>query len=70
VTAVFAGTRPHVDYPVAIGHDKHVVFDDDHRVALFDESVELRHQSLDVRWMQASRGLVEDVERRAALGTL
>jgi len=65
-----AGSWADVDDPVACGDDLHLVLDDDHGVARLDQAVELGHELVDVRGVQAGGGLVEDVERVAALGTL
>ena len=68
--ALVPRARADVDHPVASGDHAHVVLDDDDRVARIDEPVQLRHEPLDVRRMQAGRRLVEDVERVAALRAL
>jgi hypothetical protein len=46
------------------------VLDDDHRVARVHQPVELRHEPLHVRRVQPGGGLVEHVERVAALRAL
>jgi predicted RNA-binding protein with RPS1 domain len=65
-----AGARTDVDDPVARGDHAHVVLDHDHGVARVHESVQLRLQALDVRWVQPGRGLVQHVQRVAALRAL
>jgi predicted RNA-binding protein with RPS1 domain len=65
-----AGARTDIDDPVARGDHAHVVLHHDHGVACVHESVELRLQALDVRWVQAGRGLVQHVQRVAALHAL
>ena len=52
----------HVDDPVGVGDDVEVVLDDDHGVALVDQSLEHRQQLADVFEMQTGGRLVEDVD--------
>ena len=63
-----AGAQVHD--PVAEPDDVEVVLHEHDRVAALDEVVEHAEQALDVGPVQADRGLVEQVERRAgaALG--
>jgi hypothetical protein len=48
--------RPHVDHPIRIGDDAHFVLDHDDGVAGLDQAVQLHHQAIDVRRMQAVVG--------------
>jgi len=59
--------RADFDLPVGGGDDALVVLDDDHGVAGVDETLQLRHQLVDVGGMKARGRLVEDVERTAPL---
>ncbi len=68
--ALVAGAGADVDHPVARRDHAHVVLDHDHGVAGVDQAVELRHQLLDVGRVQAGGGLVEHVQRVAALRAL
>ena len=60
--ATRAALRPQVDQPVGFGDDIEVVLDDDDRVAGIDEPMQHAQQLLDVRHVQADRGLVEHVQ--------
>ncbi len=65
-----AGTRAHVDDPVAGGDDVEIMLDDNHRIAGVDQSVELHDQPLDVGRVQAGSRFVEHIKRIAALHPL
>ena len=56
-----AGLGPELDHPVGARDDVGVVLDDDQRVPAGHESLEHAQQPLDVRQVQARRGLVEHV---------
>src|SRR5581483_10593886 len=67
-----ASLGPEVDDPVGGLDDIEVVLDDEHGVALVDETAQDGQKFADVLEMQACRGLVEDVDRvgRGLLGQL
>src|SRR5665811_1439374 len=43
--------RSHVDDPVALRDQRHIVLDNEHRIAAIHQAVELLHQFLDIRRM-------------------
>ena len=55
---------------VGLGDDAHVEFDHDDGVVGVDEPLRVSEQSVAVGRVEPSSGLVEDVERVAALSTL
>jgi len=69
-SAFVTGTRSQVDDPVRRRHHLHVVLDGNDGVARRHQALELRHQLVYIRGMQSGRGLVEDIQRIAATGTL
>ena len=70
MAAFFARAGTDIDHIVAGRNHAHVVLDDDHGVARFDQTVELRDQLFDVGGMQAGGWLVENIQRVAALDPL
>lgn len=54
--------RSDIDEVVGIGDDVEVMLDDQHAAPFLDEAIEYREEFLGIREMQASGGLVEDVE--------
>ena len=69
-TACFTCPRPHIDDIVAGYHDIEVVLHYDHRITQFHQSIELSHQSLNIRRMQSGRRFVEHVQCVSALVAL
>jgi hypothetical protein len=60
--AVCAGFRADVDDGVGFGHDIEIVFDDDDRVAVVDETVEDLEETGDVGGVEADGGFLDEVE--------
>ena len=58
---VAAGTRPHVDQVVRLPHDRFVVLDHQHAVALILQVAQRIDQPLVVARMQADRGFVQHI---------
>src|SRR5205085_3316089 len=67
VSASVAALGTEVDYLVGRLQHVQVVLDHDHRVAVVDEPVQHRQQSLDVGVMESGGRLVQDVERLAGV---
>ena len=70
MAAFFARAGTDIDHIVAGRNHAHVVFDDNHGVARFDQTVQLRDKLFDVGRMQAGGWLVENIQRVAALDPL
>jgi len=51
-------------------NDVQVMLDDNHRIAQFDQPIELSHQSLNVRWMQPGGRFIQNIQRASALVAL
>ncbi len=60
----------HVDHPVAVAGDLHVVLDQDDGVARVDQAIQLRHQPSDVRRMKTGGWLIQNAKCVTSLGTL
>ena len=69
-SALIACPRPHIDDPIAHRCDAHIVFDDEHGVPGFYETVKLLHKPCDIRGMQTRCRLVEDIDRPATMRAL
>ena len=65
--ALFAAFRSEVDDPVGVADYVEIVLDDDDRVAQVGEAVEDFKELADVVEVQASGGLVKEVEGAACL---
>jgi hypothetical protein len=54
--------RPKIDHPIDHANDLEIVLDDDHRVALVDESIQQIHQLIDIIEMQSGCRFIEHKE--------
>ena len=68
--ALVARSRPHVDHPIALGNDLHIVLNHHNRVSGFNESVQLRLQPFHVGRMKTGRRLIENVKGVSMLSAL
>jgi len=57
-----------VDYPVGRFDDVEIVLDNDHRIAMIDESIEHFKEFCEVVEVEAGRGFIEQIERLAGVG--
>ena len=59
LTPLIAGVGSEIDNPIGTFDDIKIVFDDDHRMAGINQTLENFQQDADVVEVKASRGLVE-----------
>ena len=62
--------RSHIDDPIATRDDLHIVLNHNHGVAGVDKVLQLPLQTFNVDGMKSGGGLVQYIQRIAALGTL
>ena len=64
--AIFASARPHLNEAIRIRHNRKIMLDDDYRMARIRQLVQLGIEQVDIGWVQARGGLIQQIDRVAA----
>jgi hypothetical protein len=55
--------RAYINNPIRRLNNIKVMFDDNNCISQFNQSIQNMKQMLDIRWVQTSGGLIEDIQR-------
>ena len=58
--------RAHLNDAIRIRYDRKIMLDDDYRMARIRQLVQLGIEQVDISWVQARGGLVQQIDRVAA----